>query len=147
MAISTKTDVSAHERLRREWMEEAGRTFEKMFAADQQEYLVTFTQREDMAMELTRHLAQWLLEEHIGADSAAQPSQHGPEQFTPSIPCCPKCAKEGVLVTQEADPLPERTVQSRAGEIGVERLQYKCTTCRVVFFPLGPEVGTHRRGI
>jgi hypothetical protein len=145
MAISMKMGVSMHERLRREWMEESERTFEKMFAADQQENLITFTQREDMAMELTRHLAQWLLEEHIGADPAAEPSQlSAPGQSTP---CCPKCAKQGEAVTQEADPLPQRTVQSRAGDVGLERQQYKCTTCRVVFFPLGPEVGAWRRGI
>jgi hypothetical protein len=136
--------ISALDRLRREWMEQAGRTFETMFAADQQAGLITFTQREEMAMELTRHLAQWLLEEHISADPAAQPSQQGPEQ---PMPCCPKCGQEGIAVTREADPLPPRTVQSRAGDIDLERQQYKCTTCRVVFFPLGPEVGTQQRRI
>lgn len=147
--MATQTlNVSSRERLRREWMEQSRQAFERMFAADQQENLITFTQREDRAVELTRQLAQWLLEEHISADPATQPSQQAVSQETgQSTHCCPKCAKPGVPVTREADPLPGRTVQSRAGEIDLEREQYKCTACRVVFFPLGSEAGADRRGI
>ena len=47
-----KTDGSTFERLRREWMEQAGVAFEKMFGTEQQKDLVTFTQREDRVMDL-----------------------------------------------------------------------------------------------
>lgn len=137
------TDISNRERLRDEWMQRAGQAFERMFDADHQKDLVTFTQREDRVMDLSGELAQWLLEEHISADPATLPSrQAGPEQ--PGCCCCPKCGRRCIAVTKEADPLPARTVTSRAGEVGLEREQFECTTCRVVFFPLGPEVGPDR---
>ncbi|HZL37890.1 MAG TPA: hypothetical protein VFC78_21410, partial [Tepidisphaeraceae bacterium] len=39
----------------------------------------------------------------------------------------------------------DRELVSRAGTVRLERERYRCTTCRVVFFPLGPEAGTEHR--
>lgn len=130
------------EQLHREWMERSERAFQKMFAADQQKQLVTFTQREDRAVDLGQELAQWLMEEHIASDPAAQPSRQEAE-----VPRCPRCGKPGRVVTEAKQSLAERSVVSRAGVVGLEREQCFCTTCRVVFFPLGPEAGADRRGI
>src|SRR5665213_1914340 len=41
----------------------------------------------------------------------------------------------------------DRELVSRAGTVRLERERYRCTTCRVVFFPLGPEAGTEHRGV
>jgi hypothetical protein len=143
MASLEKLKSPDRDRLRREWLERAGQIFERMFAEDQQKDLVTFTQREDRAVDLGQELAKWLIEEHLAADAAAQPSRH-----EAAVACtCPKCGKPGVAVTGEADPLPGRQLVSRAGEVGLERERYRCTICRIVFFPPGPEAGADGRGV
>jgi hypothetical protein len=134
---------SAYERLHAEWQHKSEEAFARMFAPELQEQLVTFTEREDRAMEVGQNLANWLIAEHAAADPAAQPSLAGESQPLPAAlatAClCPKCGKPGVRRTQPDDPLPERHLTTRAGRVGLEREQLECTTCRVVFFPLGPE--------
>jgi hypothetical protein len=146
MAVRGTMTAAERERLRVEWMERSARAFEGMFAEDQQAGLVTFTQRECRAVDLGEELAKWLLEEHVAADPSAQQSgQAGAAGVW--LARCPKCGKAGVLVTGEGEPLPGRKVLSLAGEVGLEREQYQCTTCRVVFFPLGPEAGVGGGGV
>ena len=149
MATHQFIPAAKREQLHQEWMERSEQAFDRMFAEPQQADLITFTQREDRAMLLSADLAKWLVEEHLASDSAAQPStvpSAEPCGTRPAV-CCSKCGKAGDLVTAEADPLPGRTVLSRAGEVQLEREQYRCTTCRVVFFPLGPEIGTRHGGV
>lgn len=138
--------AAERERLRREWRDRADRAFERMFGEDQQGGLVTFTEREARAVDLGDELAGWLVEEHVAADPAARPSEH-PEHAGAAAPRCPKCGKAGVAATGPGGPLPGREVVSRAGRVRVEREQYRCTACRVVFFPLGREAGTDGRGV
>src|SRR5829696_8025156 len=102
MASYAPMTAAERQRLHREWMERSERAFQRMFAEDQQEGLVTFTQREDRAVDLGQELAKWLVEEHIAADPAAQPSQHREQEAPP--PCCPKCGRAGVAVTEPRDP-------------------------------------------
>ena len=138
-------------RLHREWMERSEKAFQEMFGEDQQKNLVTFSEREERAVDIGRALSRLLIEEHIAADPAAQPSVHAGDTApgdTPSGTCgCPRCGKAGVLVTKAEDPLPGRKVESLAGAVGLEREQYACATCRVVFFPLGPEIGAGDGGL
>jgi hypothetical protein len=56
------------EALRERWLLRAGQAFERMFAEANQDQLVTFTEREDMACLLGEELAAFLLEEHAAAD-------------------------------------------------------------------------------
>jgi hypothetical protein len=100
-----------------------------MFEGKSLEELVTLTQREDMAVSIGRELAVFLLEEHVGKDSAAQPSDA-------STTCCPKCGQPGTPADQGDDELPERTVTTRAGDIRVRRERWRCAKCRIIFFPL-----------
>ena len=137
-------------RLHREWMERSEEAFQRMFGEDQQKNLVTFSEREKRAVDIGRALSRLLMEEHIAADPAAQPSLHAADAApgTPPGTCdCPRCGKTGVLVTKSEDSLPGRTVESLAGAVGLEREQYACATCRVVFFPLGPEIGAGDGGV
>jgi hypothetical protein len=120
------------EALRERWLLRAGQAFERMFAEANQDQLVTFTQREDLACLLGRELATFLLEEHAAADSQVRPSEKHP-------PDCPKCHQPGERVTKPKTPLPERELTTCAGEIKLHREQWRCKKCRILFFSVRPE--------
>jgi hypothetical protein len=121
------------EALRERWLLRAGQAFERMFAEANQEQLVTFTEREDMACALGKELAAFLLEEHTAADGQVRPLEKRP-------PCCPKCHQPGERVKKRHEKLPERELTTRAGEIKLRREQWRCKNCRIVFFSAGPQV-------
>src|SRR5262250_2650879 len=92
------------EALREKWLQRAGQAFERMFAKANQDQLVTFTQREDMACALGQELATFLLEEHVAADIQVQPTEKRP-------PCCPRCQQPAQVVNKpkgRKEDLPER---------------------------------------
>lgn len=124
------------EALRARWEQRAGKAFERMFGAANQDQLVTFTEREDMACLLAKELAAFLLEEHAAADGQVRPCAKRP-------PCCPKCQQPTERVTKRNTQLPERELTTRAGEVKLRREQWRCRKCRIVFFSAGPaaEVG------
>src|ERR1700719_3685669 len=119
MASRNKPDGRDLERLHREWMERSEQAFQRMFAEDQQEDLVTFSQREKRAVDLGRELSRLLIEEHIASDPAAQPSLHAAEAGMPVVNACPRCGRAGVLATKAEDSLPGRKVESLAGEVRI----------------------------
>jgi hypothetical protein len=123
---------SRHAELRQRFLAHAAAAFDLMFDPRYQDQLVTFDQREERACELGRDLTAWLLERHTNADAQARPDEQQPL-------ACPKCGRPGQRVTAAADPLPPRRVTSLTGEVTIQRAQWRCTTCRVVFFPPGPE--------
>jgi hypothetical protein len=123
------------ETLREHWLLRAGQAFERMFGEASQEQLVTFTEREDLACLLGKELAAFLLEEHAAADRQVRPSEKQP-------PACPKCRQPAVRVTKPTAPLPERELTTRAGEIKLRRQQWRCRTCRIVFFSARPQAET-----
>lgn len=72
--------------LKREFLAEAGRGFDRMFGEDLQADMVTFDQRESRSTEIGRRLNTWLLGRHIEADACVEPS----------VPAaCPRCGKPG----------------------------------------------------
>jgi hypothetical protein len=128
------------EALRERWLLRAGKAFERMFAEANQDQLVTFTQREDMACALGKELAAFLVEEHIAVDVQVRPSEKQP-------PCCPKCGQAGQRVTKQKEKLPERALTTGAGTVTLRREQWRCQKCRRVFFSVRPQVGAGDRGI
>ena len=120
------------EALRERWFLRAGKAFERMFAKANQDQLVTFTEREDMACLLGKEMAAFLLEEHTAAEGQVRSSEKRP-------PCCPKCQQPARRVTKPKEQLPERELTTRAGEITLRREQWRCPKCRVVFFSAGPQ--------
>lgn len=112
--------------LRRErWRKRSEAAYERMFASGG---LTTFTEREDMACLIARELAAFLLEEHLADDGQVRPIEE-------SLACCPKCQKAGERVTERGKKkLPERPVTTRAGEVVLRREQWRCRTCRILFF-------------
>jgi hypothetical protein len=125
-------DPSPEER-RRRFLSHAAAAYDLMFAAPYQDQLVTFDQREERACELGRDLAAWLLQQHANADPLAHPTAE------PVPPTCPKCGRSGRWVTEADEPPPGRRLTTRTGAVTLHRTKARCTTCRVVFFPPGPE--------
>jgi hypothetical protein len=151
METNRSSTQPEREQLRQRWMANASAAFELMFGDAQQKQLVTLTQREERACQMAQDLAVWLLEQHVTADSAAQPE---PDQV-----CCPKCQRPARRVTQADTPPPDtpqadtpqsntpppdalhshaappgRLVTTLAGEIEFAREQWRCPRCRILFF-------------
>lgn len=117
------------EERRERWRKRSEAAFERMFASGE---LTTFTEREDTACLIARELAAFLLEEHLADDPQVRPADAQPG-------CCPKCQKVGQRVTKRNEKLPERPLTTRAGEVTLRREQWRCPSCRVVFFSVRPQ--------
>jgi len=101
---------------------------------------MTFDRGEPRAAGLIRDLTAWLLQQHLNTDSAVRPEE------SPHI-LCPKCRRPGRRVTGPGQPLPKRRLTTLAGEVTLTRERWRCTTCRVVFFPPGSEAAPGDRGL
>jgi hypothetical protein len=128
------------EALRERWLLRAGRAFERMFAEANQDQLVTFTQREDLACQLGKELAAFLLEEHAAADSQVRPAAKQP-------PGCPQCQRPAIRVTTPEQELPVRELKTDAGAIELRREQWRCLKCRRVFFSVRPQAAVGDGGL
>jgi hypothetical protein len=128
------------EALREQWIQQAGRAFERMFGNANQDQLVTFAEREDMACALGKELTTFLLQKHVATDSHVRLPQKG-------VADCPTCQKPGERVTQQNDKLPDRDLTTRAGQVKLEREQWWCNKCRRVFFSVRPQAETGDGGI
>lgn len=114
---------------RREYMEEAGRAFDRMLGSDGQNGLVTFEEREERACELGDGLTRRLLEEHLTADNQAEAGV----EFA-----CPICGGPVHGDSCESSGTTEkREVRMRRGTVEYERTARRCKSCRRVFFPRG----------
>jgi hypothetical protein len=122
-------------RLKRKFLRQAEAAFERMFDPGVQDQLVTFTQREDLAVELGQKLTGELLHDHVAGDSQVQPCGT-------SAVCCPKCKQAAERVTQPKEKLPERELATRAGTIKLAREQWRCRRCRRLFFSARPTAAT-----
>ena len=127
-AMAAKRSAAEMEQLRAEFLARAQGAFEQMFGADGQNGLVTFTQREDRACEVTDALARWLLEEHLALDAEADPGVRVD---------CPLCGGPVRYDSPEQAELEVRALQTRRGRIEYERAARRCPRCRKVFFPPG----------
>jgi hypothetical protein len=140
MSDTSPNATDPREDLRRRWLAHAAAAFDLMFHPDHQADLVTFDQREARACELGRDLTTWLIQQHANADEKARPAEHHPV-------ACPKCGRPARRLTDPQAPPLARRLTSLTGEVELRRDQWKCTTCRVVFFPPRPEAGPGDRGL
>jgi hypothetical protein len=122
---SSPTDQEA---LRQQFLRHAGAAFDLMFHPEHQADLVSFDQRESRAVELMRDLGSWLLQRQANADPAARPAEG-------QAVACPKCGRTAKRLTEPDAPLPSRPLTTLTGQVHLQREQFTCTTCRVVFFP------------
>lgn len=117
------------ETLRREFLQRAEGSFAAMFGEEEQEQLITFTQRESRAIREGKKLEAWLLEQHVTADPLADPELAQATQ-------CPRCRRQGLPDEEDQTPVP-RQLTSRIGGHEFARRKYRCPSCETVFFPLG----------
>jgi hypothetical protein len=121
--------MPSRDELRRKFYEMAEATFNAMFDDDQQEQLITMTQREDRILDTTGRMQAWLMERHLETDPLANPAEADALR-------CPKCRHMGVRDCDETGAVPRR-LTTRAGKQEVKRWKYRCPSCKTVFFPLG----------
>jgi hypothetical protein len=125
MTPATKMELTG---VREAFREQADAAFDKMFGADGPNELVTFTEREARACDVTDDLARWLMIKHVERDETGR-------ALTATCPLCggPALACDGVK-EDEAQP---REIQTRRGTIEYERAARRCPRCRKIFFPRG----------
>jgi hypothetical protein len=121
--------MPSREELRLKFREMADAAFDAMFEDDQQEQLITMTQREDRVLQKGAELQAWLLEQHLTIDPLANPAEAEALR-------CPKCRSLGVRDGDELEAVP-RHLKTRAGKQEFQRWKYRCPSCKAVFFPLG----------
>jgi hypothetical protein len=114
----------------RSFLAEAEKAYEKMFKAEQQSELKTFTQREVRAYDEGRRLSRWLLERHLERDQDCQPAAE-------QVPC-PKCRRP----SERKEDQEVRPVTTLIGDITYGRSKFYCKHCRKSFFPSGLPLGT-----
>jgi len=113
-------------RRRTEFLSRAGQAFDRMFGADGQNGLVTFSQREDRACEVGDELTRWLMAEHIALD---------PTGGTSVEVLCPICGGPARYESIDRAKLELREFQTRRGKVEYRRAAARCPRCRKVFFP------------
>jgi endogenous inhibitor of DNA gyrase (YacG/DUF329 family) len=116
------------EALKGEFRQRAEEAFDAMFGQDGQNGLVTITQREDRACDVTDALARWLLEEHLALDEVTDPGV---------TVDCPLCGGPVRYDHPEEAKLQIREFYSKRGKVQYERAARRCPRCRKVFFPPG----------
>jgi uncharacterized protein with PIN domain len=112
--------------------------FSRIFPEDNSKPLPSFDDIETQTLQLTRDLDSWILEQKVQSAGASRSA----ETHT-----CPKCNRAARRVGKPDDPLPRRVLTTRAGPIELAREKWRCTTCRVVFFPPRRTVEADTRGI
>ena len=114
------------EQKRAEFLAEARQAFDRMFGADGQNGLVTFSEREQRACEVSDALARWLMTEHVAVDPAG-----GVEA------ACPLCGGPMRYESAAQGHQEVRELMTRRGKIQYRRAAARCRRCRKIFFPPG----------
>src|SRR5262249_35749503 len=124
--------------LRRRFLAEAATAFDLMFPPEGPDDLVTFDQREHRAHDLSQQLAVALLPpaplpSACPHDPPPPPPGGAPPPAAP--PPSPRCNGRGGRLPGPGEPLPQRRLAAGDGDVVLRRARYRCTACRVVFFP------------
>jgi hypothetical protein len=118
--------------LRQQWLRHAAAAFDLMFHPEHQADLVSLDQRETRACESVDDLKAWLLNQHLASDADACPAADQPVN-------CPHCHKPARRVEPPDKPTFRRDLTTLCGEVRLKRAKFSCATCRVAFFPSGPQ--------
>jgi uncharacterized protein with PIN domain len=121
--------MPSRDEMRAKFRAMADAAFNAMFDDDQQDQLITMTQREDRILQKGAEMQAWLLEQHLTSDPLANPADAEALR-------CPKCRGLGVRDGDEPEAVPRR-LKTRTGKQEFLRWKYRCPSCKTVFFPLG----------
>ena len=130
MNPTTPPPADSREQLRQRFLAHAAAAFDLLFHPDHQGDLVSFSQREQRALELSRDLATWLLQQQLAHDPWACPPEATPL-------CCPRCAAPACPPARSDKPRLKRTLTTRVGGVSFQRQKWYCKICRISFFPSG----------
>lgn len=114
--------------MKKEFLAEAEAAFERMMVAEP-EQMLTFTQIEARAVELSRQFGTGLIARRL---------QVRQEE---GCVCCPRCQAPGELCATAAE---ARSLESLSGPIEFKRSKYRCKRCRIRFFPRRRAFGSGR---
>ena len=120
--------ADVRDRKRAEFLALAQAAFDRMFGADGQNGLVTFSEREQRACDVTDELARWLMTEHVAQDPAGSVGADA---------CCPVCQGPVQEPAARSPASAERELMTRRGPIRYRRGAVRCPRCRRLFFPAG----------
>jgi len=109
------------EELKAELLAEAEAMIDELLDWEEGTDAPTLTQIEDMVLKLRKRMGERMTRAAIVKQEAVQP--------VPG-PACPGCGKE-----MGYKGMKEVTVESRTGEVGLERAYYYCDHCRRGLFP------------
>lgn len=138
MSASAPSPTDPREDLRQQWLDHANSVFDRLFPPDSGQACPPLAVLEQRSVQLSRDLASWLLERRAASSDQVRPAQP---------PTCPHCRRPAKRVTLPDGPLPKRVLTTSVGEVELAREKWRCTTCRVVFFPPGRAVETDAGGL
>jgi uncharacterized protein with PIN domain len=116
----------SREQLKAEYMAEAEEMYDELMAWDEENQEPDLTQIEDMVLKLRKRFGEQIAEKVIMRQEQRQPAERVR---------CPRC--EGEL---EAKGMKANQVETRIGNLKMERGYYYCLQCKQGFFPPGSAV-------
>ena len=116
----------SREQLKAEYMAEAEELFDELMAWDEENQEPDLTQIEDIVLKLRKRFGEQIADKVIMRQEQRQPAERVH---------CPQC--EGGL---EAKGMKGNQVETRIGNLKVERGYYYCPQCKQGFFPPGSAI-------
>ena len=116
----------SREQLKAEYMAEAEELFDELMAWDEENQEPDLTQIEDIVLKLRKRFGEQIAEKVIMRQEQRQPAERVH---------CPQCAGE-----LEAKGMKGNQVETRIGNLKVERGYYYCPQCKQGFFPPGSAI-------
>lgn len=113
----------SREKLKAEFLAEAEELFDELMAWDEKNQKPDLTQIEEMVLKLRKRFGEQIAEKVILRQEQRQPVERVR---------CPQCARE-----LEAKGMKGNQVETRIGNLKVERGYYYCPQCKQGFFPPG----------
>jgi uncharacterized protein with PIN domain len=114
------------EKLRAEFMAEAEELFDELMTWDEQHQKPNMTQIEEIVLELRKRFGERIAQQVILRQEERQPAEwvH-----------CPECGRE-----MRPKGMKGNQVETRIGNLKIEREHYYCPQCKQGIFPPGPAV-------
>ena len=113
--------------------EAAEEIIQSLLAWDEERAEPTLTEMEDVILELRRRMGQEMLCVVLAGQEAQAPVE------------APVCAECGEAMRTKGGK--RRTVESRVGDVALERTHYYCARCQSGIFPPGPPTSAGEGGV